>query len=324
MPEGHSVHRLARQFDDVFGGQVLAVSSPQGRFAPAARLIDGQELVSSRAHGKQLFLGFGNELVLRVHLGLYGAWSFGGDEHFSGASSIGAPRRVGESEQAAAGDPAPYSGPPEPVGQVRARLVSAHGWADLRGPTACEVLTGEQAALVRAKLGPDPLTAAAGDFDLARGRGTAELVAAEARNAKRDFIARLAARKTPIGTALMDQGVLAGVGNIYRAEVLFRCRIDPFMPSGDLSPAKAGALWDDIVETMGDGVRDGKIITTRPEHRQSPGPLWPANAYYTYQRQHQQCRLCGTGIALTEVAARKLYWCPGCQPKARKRRVRTR
>ena len=319
MPEGHSVHRLARQFDDVFGGQVLAVSSPQGRFALAARLIDAQRLTSSHAHGKQLFLGFGNELVLRVHLGLYGAWSFGGDEHFSGASSIGAPRKVGEREQGADEEAGPYTGPPEPVGQVRARLVSAHGWADLRGPSACEVLTPEQALAVRAKLGPDPLVAAAGEFNLAKGRGSAAANEAAERAVRKDFVARLAHRKTPIGTALMDQGVLAGVGNIYRAETLFRTRTDPFMPSSELSARKAGMLWDDIVSIMADGVRDGKIITTLPEHRDGSGPLWPDNAYYTYQRQGRGCRRCNAAISLAEVAGRKLYWCPGCQPAGQQR-----
>ena len=85
------------------------------------------------------------------------------------------------------------------------------------------------------------------------------------------------------------------------------------MPSGDLSARKAGMLWDDIVSIMADGVRDGKIITTRPEHRDAAGPLWPENAYYTYQRQGRSCRLCDAAISLTEVAGRKLYWCPGCQ-----------
>ncbi|ASN39139.1 formamidopyrimidine-DNA glycosylase [Arthrobacter sp. 7749] len=312
MPEGHSVHRLSRQFDDVFGGQVLTVSSPQGRFAPAAALIDGQRLISSRAHGKQLFLGFGNDLVLRVHLGLYGAWSFGGDEHFSGASSIGAPRKVGEREQGPAAAPGPYNGPPEPVGMVRARLVSAHGWADLRGPSACEVLTVEQALAVRAKLGPDPLVAAAGEFELSKGRGSAQAHQADARTARKDFVARLSRKRTPIGTTLMDQGVLAGVGNIYRAEALFRRGIDPFMVASELSVRAAGMLWDDIAEIMSDGVRDGKIITTRLNDR-GAGDLWPDNAYYTYQRQGRGCRLCSATIALAEVGGRKLYWCPGCQ-----------
>ena len=91
MPEGHSVRRLARQFADVFGGQALAVSSPQGRFAAGAALLDGHAMIESQAHGKHLFLHFDHALVLHVHLGLYGAWDFGGDAAFRGASSIGAP-----------------------------------------------------------------------------------------------------------------------------------------------------------------------------------------------------------------------------------------
>ncbi len=98
MPEGHSVHRLARQFGDVFAGERLAVSSPQGRFAQGAALLDGHTLIGSAAHGKHLFLEFEHGLLLHVHLGLYGAWDFGGDAGFRGASSIGAPRKVGERE----------------------------------------------------------------------------------------------------------------------------------------------------------------------------------------------------------------------------------
>ena len=113
MPEGHSIHRLARQFGDVFAGERLAVSSPQGRFAAGAALLDGKSMVHASAHGKHLFLHFEHGLVLHVHLGLYGAWDFGGDSQFRGASSIGAPRRVGEREVAgSAGDPLPagYAG----------------------------------------------------------------------------------------------------------------------------------------------------------------------------------------------------------------------
>ncbi|MFD1214598.1 DNA-formamidopyrimidine glycosylase family protein, partial [Arthrobacter sp. GCM10027362] len=115
MPEGHSVHRLAAQFNSVFGGSRLAVTSPQGKFAAGAARLNGAVLDSAHAHGKQLFLAFDNDLHLRVHLGLYGAWDFGGDETFRGASSIGAPRRVGEREAYDdGGGAAPYTGPPEP------------------------------------------------------------------------------------------------------------------------------------------------------------------------------------------------------------------
>lgn len=299
MPEGHSIHRLARQFQDVFAGHVLEVSSPQGRFTAGAALLDCHELLEATAHGKQLFLRFDHGVLLHVHLGLYGAWSFGGDESFTGASSIGAPRRIGEretfSEDGSAESPgSSYAGPPEPVGAVRVRLVSANGWADLRGATTCAAITEAEAAAVLARLGPDPLHNRPGD------RG--------------EFIRRLLRRKTAVGLLLMDQSLVAGIGNIYRAEVLFRQRVDPWTPGSSLNAETAGRLWDDTVAAMSDGVRDGRIVTT-------PSALWSGGnagaldgeAHFVYKRQGQPCRRCGDLVGMAEIGARKLYWCPGCQ-----------
>ncbi|MEO8221061.1 MAG: zinc finger domain-containing protein [Specibacter sp.] len=343
MPEGHSVHRLARQFQDVFGGARLAVSSPQGKFADGAARIDGHVLAAAEAHGKQLFLYFSHDLVMRVHLGLYGAWDFGGDSTFAGASSIGAPRRIGEQE--VAGDPGDsgwahasegpaeslrvgggrgeYDGPPEPKGAVRVRLVSAHGWADLRGPTACEVITPAEAVAVRSRLGPDPLNNRPGD-------------AAE-------FARRIRKSSTSIALQLMKQEVLAGVGNVYRAEVLFRLGLDPMLPGTQLQREEARALWNDTAAIMADGVRDGRIITTELRDRPSglgvdvgrplpaaagqPAPrssrhnapgkpnidVPAGDAHYAYKREGLPCRHCGTEIAMKELGGRKLYWCPACQ-----------
>ncbi|MBB6406984.1 DNA-formamidopyrimidine glycosylase family protein [Arthrobacter sp. AZCC_0090] len=305
MPEGHSIHRLARQFQDVFAGQTLELSSPQGRFTAGAALLDGHKLQEARAHGKQLFLRFDHGVILHVHLGLYGAWNFGGDESFRGASSIGAPRRIGEresysqgTEQEAGPDAADvesgYAGPPEPVGAVRVRLVSANGWADLRGATTCAAITEAEAAAVLARLGPDPLHNLPGDRD--------------------EFIRRLRRRKTAVGLLLMDQSVVAGIGNIYRAEVLFRQSVDPWTTGGALDAETAGLLWDDTVAAMNDGVRDGRIVTT-------PTALWTGGnagaldgeAHFVYKRQGQPCRRCGEAVGMAEIGARKLYWCPGCQ-----------
>lgn len=331
MPEGHSVHRLARQFNDVFGGAALAVSSPQGKFAAGALLIDGQVLERAEAHGKQMFLYFANDLVMRVHLGLYGAWDFGGDSTFSGASSIGAPRRIGEQELA--GDPADgnaglrsrdYNGPPEPKGAVRVRLISDHGWADLRGPTACEVITPAGSVAVRRKLGPDPLNNLPGD--------------------SAEFSRRIRKSSTSIALQLMKQDVLAGVGNVYRAEVLFRLGLDPMLSGKVLQAEEGAAMWDDIARIMADGVRDGRIVTTELADRTSgvgaevghgleavdrpglaaragalagerqPNRDVPAeDAHYVYKRQGLPCRHCGTEVAMKELGGRKLYWCPSCQ-----------
>ncbi len=313
MPEGHSVHRLARQFADVFTGEALAVSSPQGRFVHGAALLDGHVLTGSIAHGKHLFLGFDHGLVLHVHLGLYGAWDFGGDAGFRGASSIGAPRKIGEREVYADGGPEPvYAGPPAPVGAVRVRLAGGHGWADLRGATTCETLTEAEADAVTARLGPDPLRNFPGDREA--------------------FTAALAKKRTPLATLLMDQKVVAGVGNVYRAELLFRQRLDPWLPGAALPARAAGLLWDDAVAAMADGVRDGRIITTPARYWTSTrgegtgvvgaggnGPRGagtlpePEDAHFVYRRHGQECRDCGTAVALAEHAARKLYWCPACQ-----------
>ncbi|MBG6225657.1 endonuclease-8/formamidopyrimidine-DNA glycosylase [Arthrobacter sp. CAN_A2] len=292
MPEGHSVHRLARQFGSVFTGERLAVSSPQGRFAAGAAQLDGATLVSALAHGKQMFLRFDNRRVLRVHLGLYGAWTFGGDETFRGASSIGAPRRVGESEQPSGDGPGSgYAGPPAPVGAVRVRFVSAHGWADLRGPTACEVITGAEEKAARAKLGPDPLQP--------RSDGTV-------------FTRKLLSSITPVGTQLMNQAVIAGIGNIYRAEVLFLQGMNPWRPGKQVRDDEAAGLWADTVRLMKDGVRDGRIVTTTPEARN--GRPKRSAPHYVYKRTGQPCRRCGTPILTAVMAARNVYWCPLCQP----------
>ncbi|MDQ4502325.1 DNA-formamidopyrimidine glycosylase family protein [Sinomonas sp. ASV322] len=333
MPEGHSVHRLARQFADVFAGEQLAVSSPQGRFADGAALLDGRVLQSVRAHGKQLFLRFEGELYLHVHLGLYGAWDFGGDKTFAGASSIGAPRRVGERELPGAvpatgavpttggardggtgdvgardggtgddgtGDDgaAAYAGPPAPVRAVRVRLASDHGWADLRGASVCAVATEPEVDAVLARLGPDPLDAHE-----------------DARAAGEEFARRILRRRTPVARLLMDQAVVAGIGNVYRAELLFRSRLDPALPGAEVGTERAFALWDDAVAAMRNGVRDGRIVTTDPElwPRGSHALPDPEHAHYVYKRHGRPCRVCGEDVRLADEAGRKLYWCPSCQ-----------
>ncbi|MBM7050869.1 Fpg/Nei family DNA glycosylase [Rothia sp. ZJ1223] len=299
MPEGHSIHRLARQFNDVFVGASVQVTSPQGRFSAGAALLTGHRITGAYAHGKHLFIDFENELTLNVHLGIYGAWTFGGDEHFAGASSIGAPRKIGEREvprdaSAPETPTAGYDGPPEPKATVRARVVSEHGWADLVGPTVCRTLTQQEVAAVRAKLGPDPLNQDANPHA---------------------FYA--AARKTarPIGVVLMDQKMISGVGNIFRAESLWRQEIDPLRPAKELTDAELENLWVDNKHLLEIGVRVGRIITTEPADR--PGipedEAWPEHANYVYMHQGQPCLRCATTIRVEEVAGRKLYWCPGCQ-----------
>lgn len=122
MPEGHSVHRIALQFERDVVGHRVATSSPQGRFAEGAALLDGRLVLESTAVGKHLLLRFEGELTLHVHLGLYGAWDFLGRvsplfPDGTAGSSIGAPRRrravrLSETEHETDGDLDEFPPPP--------------------------------------------------------------------------------------------------------------------------------------------------------------------------------------------------------------------
>ncbi|WP_265523100.1 Fpg/Nei family DNA glycosylase [Oerskovia flava] len=330
MPEGHTVHRLARTFGDLFGSRTLQVTSPQGRFAAGAALIDGRVLVDSQAYGKQLFLGLADGtrpsdvLWLRVHLGLYGAWTFDGDGSTAVVHAIGAPRRrVGERETAPAGPAGAVHADgswtaPAPRGAVRVRLLAEHAVADLTGPTACEVVTAAEKDAVVARLGPDPIR------DDHTGDPGAEVAA------------RVRRSRTTVGQLLMQQEVLAGVGNIYRAEVLFRAGLDPLRPGRDVPAEVLRKVWDDLVVLMRDGAATGAIVTTRPQDRGAsgtPGASAPADprrrvrqntddrpgavdaddAFYVYHRDGRPCRVCGTPVLVKELGGRSLYWCGVCQ-----------
>ena len=267
MPEGHTLHRLARAQNALFAGRPVRVSSPQGRFAAGAAVLDGRVLDGVVAHGKHLFASFGAD-VLHVHLGLYGTFTGG------------------------RGDP------PAPRGALRMRWVGegpdgAGVWTDLRGATVCEVLTPAGVDQVLARLGPDPL------------RRGADGAAAHA---------RIRRSRAPIGALLMDQTVLAGVGNVYRAELLFRHGVSPFRPGREVGPELWDAMWRDLVTLMRAGVRLGRIVTTLPEHRaRRRGPADPADAHYVYRRTGLPCRVCGTEVRTEVLIGRNLYWCPACE-----------
>ncbi|GAA1436960.1 Fpg/Nei family DNA glycosylase [Nocardiopsis tropica] len=291
MPEGHTLHRLAEHFEKAFGGGTVRATSPQGRFAEGAARVDGRVLTESEAHGKHLFLGFDSGEWLRVHLGLYGAWTFGDAD---GERHLGAPRARGADLAPLVRDGDGLIVPPAPVGAVRARLVNASGWADLRGPSACEVVTEDEKQAVQDRLGPDPLR---DDADPERAWRT------------------VSRSRTSIAALLMRQDVIAGIGNIYRAESLFRAGIDPATPGRELTAGQWAALWEDLAGLLRDGVRDGYIITTRPEDRPDPDarPVPRPDTLYVCYRTGEPCRVCSSPVAASELAGRTLYWCPGCQ-----------
>ncbi len=112
----------------------------------------------------------------------------------------------------------------------------------------------------------------------------------------------------------MDQTVLAGVGNVYRAELLFRHGISPFRPGRGVDESLWAGMWADLVVLMRAGVRLGRIVTTRPEDRsRRRGVAAPEDAHYVYRRTGEPCRICGTEVRTEVMVGRNLYWCPACQ-----------
>jgi endonuclease VIII len=275
MPEGHTLHRLADQLSAAFGGEVVRVSSPQGRFGDADR-VDGTHLLGATSAGKHLFLEFDHELFVHVHLGLIGKLDV-------------------------------HQGPaPAPVGQVRLRIVGTTAYADLRGATQCDLVSRDRRDAIVAALGPDPL------------RPDADPMRAWNRISRSD---------RPIGDLLMDQTVLAGVGNVYRAEVLFRHRMHPLRPGRSLRSGQFRSLWDDLAALMAAGVRTGRIDTVRPEHTPEAMGRAPrvddhGGEVYVYRRAGQPCHVCGARVRTETLVGRNLFWCPRCQPRFRSRAVK--
>lgn len=267
MPEGHTLHRLARLHQRRFGGAAVAVSSPQGRFAGPASALDGQVLRRASAWGKHLFHRYAGGATVHVHLGLYGTFT-----EWARATDVAAPA---------------------PVGQVRMRLVGAEYGTDLRGPTVCELLDDAQVADVVSRLGPDPLR---------RGADPAWAWT------------RITKSRRPIAALLMDQTVMAGVGNVYRSELLFRNGIDPYRPGRAIGEAEFAAAWSDLVALMRVGLRRGAIIVVRAEHDRGADSYAPGRPRtYVYRRAGEPCRVCATTVRTAELDGRNVFWCPQCQ-----------
>ncbi len=187
---------------------------------------------------------------------------------------------------------------PAPVGQIRLRLRSERAWLDLRGPIACELYTQADKKALHARLGADPL------------RADADPEAAGE---------RLRRSRTPVGLLLTNQEILSGVGNVYRAEVLFRHGIDPYRPGRGITGQEWRSIWDDLVALMADGVKRGRIDTVHVEHTPEAMGRPPrvdrhGGEVYVYRRADQPCLVCGTPVRTAELAARNLFWCPTCQP----------
>ncbi|MBI5089631.1 MAG: Fpg/Nei family DNA glycosylase [Actinobacteria bacterium] len=263
MPEGHTIHRIARDHGRLLVGRSVAVTSPQGRFASDAALVDGLVLDRIEPYGKHLFYEWSNGLVGHVHLGLFGKFRV----------------HLGDV-------------PPAPIGMVRMRLSTDVATIDLAGANTCAIGTRDDRDAIVARLGPDPLR----------------------RDAKPALaVDRMVRSKQPMGALLLDQSVISGVGNVYRAEALFVHGIHPSRPGNACTRDELEQLWVTITAMLRRGVKDNRIVTV--DRRLVPvpkGKLRRGEATYVYHRD--LCLRCGTPIQTVELGGRPCYFCPHCQP----------
>ena len=293
MPEGNEIHRWAERHAEALAGRVVRVDGPQGRFVDSD-VLDGRKLLRVMAVGKHLGYDFGTDRILHVHLGLQGDFTEGSGElpevkgalrlRMWNAAAVKRARVPGGSKRHG------WYSEDDGTGGIAAGDVA---WLELRGPMDCSVYTqAKWEALVR-RLGPDPLN----------GDGPERAVE------------RIAKSKKPIAALLMEQDVMAGIGNIYRAELLFRERLSPFVEGREVPAKRVRAMWKDAVVLMREGMVDRRIVTTRAKDRpHGRGKALKEEAHYVYRRGGKDCFVCGAKVMKREgFAGRNLFWCPECQ-----------
>jgi endonuclease-8 len=257
MPEGHTIHRAARDHAEMIGGQMISAISPQGRFADGAAAIDGATCDSTGAVGKHLLYHFSNDQTLHIHLGLGGYFVC---------------------------HPQPAD-PPREV--VRVRMESATHAIDIIGPNTCELIPTADIEAFRLKYGPD-LLATPPDPEGA--------------------IAAIRKSRAPIARLLMDQKVISGIGNIYRAEILWLRQLNPMARGMDIPEEDLRGLWDEMRDLLMLGVEMNSIITNGDRPRAGEVITERTNIF-----AKETCPRCDTAIEKSKLSGRTLYHCPKCQ-----------
>lgn len=267
MPEGHTIHRAAREQRRLLVEHQIAVSSPQGRFAQGATSLDARRCTSVEAYGKHLIYAFDGGLFLHVHLGLFGRI-----------------RKHKLPEQ-------------EPRGAVRVRLVGPTHVVDINGPTICEVVDKQGVTDLIERIGPDLLR---DDADPERA------------------FRRIAKSRAPIGKLLMDQAVIAGIGNIYRTEILWRQTIHPDTAGRVLHRAQLECLWEDAKALLATGVKRNAIITVEDAPKGRSKFRERVNIF-----GKTTCPRCAGSVKRISIVGRRAFVCETCQPHVPDRRVAT-
>jgi endonuclease VIII len=180
--------------------------------------------------------------------------------------------------------------PPPPRDTTRLRLEGERVTLDLVGPTACALVTRKEKAALLARLGPDPL----------RDDASPE-----------PFYAKVAASKVPIGSLLLDQSVIAGIGNVYRAEILYLLGIHPTKSARTIDRDTVEAMWGLSKGLLRRGVLEKRIVTTQGSKIEPKRRIPRREAVHVYRRR--TCLRCGYDVERFVQRARATYACAQCQ-----------
>ena len=252
MPEGDTIHRIARRMQTALGGKEIALAdapNPRSPIHGRAGQLQGRVLERAEARGKHLLAHFSDGIALHSHLGMNGRWWIAAD----GSRPFGKPWLILASGRAIAS-------------QTGAQILRIVPESRLRNDPAL------------ARLGPDPLGPG---FDLA----------AAARRL------RSAGAREEIGEALLDQTLIAGIGNAIKNGALWRARVNPWRPAGDLDAKEAERVLHESREIMRIAVAKGR----RPPS--------------IYRAERRGCPACGGPVSVRGQgdANRTTYWCERCQ-----------
>lgn len=187
--------------------------------------------------------------------------------------------------------------PPKPRSTTRLRMKTAKHTIDLSGPIICEVISEDAVKDVIDRLGADPLR----------------------RNShSADAWTRIHKSCAPAGQLIMDQSIIAGVGNIYRTELLWLIKLHPLRPGNEMTRRQFNVLWKDAVELMKLAVKHGMIITIDLKASNKPaGKLRSTQRFNIFNKP--KCPRCGGAVTKFAIQGRRVFACETCQPPLRRR-----
>jgi formamidopyrimidine-DNA glycosylase len=282
MPELPEVETARRLIDTYLRG--LTVARVEVRLPkilrdsplPDAQILTGSRVVGARRRAKVLAIDFSNDISLMIHFKLSGQWAI----------------FLPDGERHVAGHPVPVPNGPYPHKSTHADIVFTDGtivhYSDIRQFGWWRLMLSEDvdSAFETFGFGPEGFGAPL-DVDALR--------------------AIMSRRGIPIKTLLLDQSFIAGLGNIYVDEVLFRALVHPATPAKDVSVGKQKTIIGEIPWVLEQGIKQGgvKIVHSIAY----PIDNFPA----IHGRQGEPCIRCGTAIRKIRVGARGTYYCPNCQ-----------